>query len=243
MNIYFYIESNIHMNNLKNVYKYLFENRLSNSKKLCTLFGPAGSGKSTLANSIKHLGVKHSTPDDFIEHLLKKEYPDESFTDIFRNHDTSKIRNKSLDLASKRLKVWTSSDIEHIIMDGTGAGHEDWYKNEIYIPFSNLNFKTLIAILYVPMEISIQNDIRRGESGNRSLGSDIVSHTHNGLMKSIPQYKKIADELEFDFIIIRGYYNHNIINEDDESILNSNCDYIYTLQHGIKYIENFYIKE
>lgn len=231
------------MKNLRNVYKYLFENRLSNSKKLCTLFGPAGSGKSTLANSIKHLGIKHSTPDDFIEHLLKKEYPDQSFTDIFRNHDTSKIRNKSLDLASKRLKVWTSSDIKHIIIDGTGAGHEQWYKEEIYTPFSDLNFKTLIAILYVPLEASIKNDISRGESGNRSLGSNIVSHTHSGLMNSIPQYKKIAHEFGFDFIIIRGYYDHNIINEDDEFILNSNCDHIYTLQDGIKYIENFYIKE
>jgi len=238
------------MNNLKSVYKYLFENRLSNSKKLCTLFGPVAAGKSTLVNNIKYLGVKHSTPDDILELFLDKlkSDPSDTYTDMFNRHPDKiygpgGLRNKSLDIATKRLNTWTESTTKHIMMDGTGAGYQDWYREEIYVPFQAKNFKILIAVLYVPLEVSISRDISRGEKGGRSLGTKISSDVHTNLIKSIPEYKRIADEMGLEFIIIKGQYDASAINDYDDEILNNYRDDIYSFDQGLKYIEKFYTTE
>lgn len=220
--------------------------QLNKKKKLIALMGPAGVGKSTVVNLLKYKGIKHSTPDDIMELLVKQKYVKDDIKDFksaIEKHgdEIFNLRSRAIDLATKRLNIW--KELGHdIVIEGSG-NYPDWYLNNIFIPFKDLDYDIMIVMIYAPFEVAVKRDISRGIAGGRTIGSKLISDIFEKFIDSYKDFKNIALDKGYDFLSIKTYKP-----EDLDSVVNLELkspkekyilDNSFDLEEGLKKITTF----
>lgn len=213
---------------IKRYIKYILSEGVNDpyNNKLVLFMGPPGAGKSTIINTLKSLGLKHSTPDDFLEHSINKKYIQTNradsqadalskFSDDILSNDSNSHRSLSLRRATKRLNIWFENQLG-IIMEGSGS-YPDWYQNEIIDVYGE-NYDIIIIMLYEDLDICLERNEKRGNEGGRSLPDSIVKQAHQGFIDNYNDFKSLADNNPgSEFITICGdeSYNEVLIDQVD----------------------------
>jgi len=168
------------------------------------LAGSAGAGKSTFRreflDSIADFTVLNI--DDEYESLLQKaNLP----LDVrkFKGVEDLSIGNIAMSQAQKihRSKYEKSkSDMSHIIIDGTGASSREILKKKKEL--ENLGYRTAMILIFVPPDISLYRNIKRGDEGGRTLLPSIVLNSWSAMFSNIDLYKK---EFGDYFMLYKAY--------------------------------------
>ena len=205
------------------------------NNKLILFFGPPGSGKSTFIRTLKSYGLKHSTPDDILEFLIDKNFVKKGkatdVNDAFKKYpedifSSGGIRGQSLNKATKRVNIWKSLPLG-IVMEGTG-GAPLWYKENIIIPFQEIEYEIMIVMLYEDLQTCIDRNVSRGQQGGRNLPPDLVTSLFDGFINNYDEFKSLAAQNNINFITI----------SDDHPDQLSTSSY-YDREQGLKEIKRF----
>lgn len=188
----------------KYIETFLLEGRYDKyNNKLILFFGSPGTGKSTFIKSLKAKGLKHSTPDDILNLLVKRNYLDTGKADNessayeeFGSEIFSNFRGQSLEKATSRLESWKSSPLG-IVMEGTGT-YPDWYLEEVIIPFQDRGYDIMIVMLYKELDVCIA----RNNNRSRKLPDNVISSLHEGFLNNYNEFKNIALSKSLDFTTI-----------------------------------------
>jgi len=173
------------------------------NNKLILIFGTPGTGKSTFIKPLKSMGLKHSTPDDILDLIVKRKYIDTDKADDyssayekFSSEIFSNDRGHSLEKASSRLEGWKNLPLG-IVMEGTGT-YPDWYLEEVITPFQNTGYEIMIVMLYKELDVCIE----RNNSRSRKLPNNVISSLHKSFLENYNKFKSIALTNNVSFITV-----------------------------------------
>lgn len=168
------------------------------------LAGSAGAGKSTFRKEFLDsiADFKILNIDDEYEPLLQKAGLPLDFRK-FKGPEDLSAAGSAMAQAQKihRSKYEKSkTDMSHIIIDGTGASSKEILKKKKEL--EDLGYKTAMVLIFVPPDISLSRNIKRGEEGGRTLMPSIILKSWSSMFNNIDLYKK---EFGKDFMLYKAY--------------------------------------
>lgn len=168
------------------------------------LAGSAGAGKSTFRKEFLDsiADFKILNVDDEYEPLLQKAGLPLDFRK-FKGPEDLSAAGSAMGQAQKihRSKYEKSkTDMSHIIIDGTGASSKEILKKKKEL--EDLGYKTAMVLIFVPPDISLSRNIKRGEEGGRTLMPSIILKSWSSMFNNIDLYKK---EFGKDFMLYKAY--------------------------------------
>jgi len=168
------------------------------------LAGSAGAGKSTFRkeflDSIADFTILNI--DDEYEPLLQKAGLPLDFRKFQGPEDLS-AAGSAMAQAQKthRYKYEKSKiDMSHIIIDGTGASSNEILKKKKEL--DELGYKTAMVLIFVPPDISLSRNIKRGDEGGRTLMPAIILRSWSSMFNNIETYKKAFGD---NFMLYKAY--------------------------------------
>jgi len=168
------------------------------------LAGSAGAGKSTFRkeflDSIANFTILNI--DDEYEPLLQKANLPLDFRK-FKGPEDLSAAGSAMAQAQKthRSKYEKSkSDMSHIIIDGTGASSREILKKKKEL--EDLGYKTAMVLIFVPPDISLNRNIKRGDQGGRTLIPSIILRSWSSMFSNIDLYRK---EFGDSFMLYKAY--------------------------------------
>jgi len=168
------------------------------------LAGSAGAGKSTFRSEFLDsiADFKILNIDDEYEPLLQKAGLPLDFRK-FKGPEDLSAAGSAMAQAQKlhRSKYEKSkTDMSHIIIDGTGGSSNEIIKKKKEL--EALGYKTAMVLIFVPPDISLNRNIKRGEEGGRTLMPAIILRSWSARFKNIDIFKKEFGE---DFMLYKAY--------------------------------------
>ena len=153
--------------------------------KAIFMAGPAGSGKTTILNQLGLQGFKVINVDDVYEELLKTELGKEDFASMSPEElsTAAKLMGKAR-VVTKEKETQALSNLENIIIDGTGAASRPLLKKKEDLEV--IGYDTFMILLYVSPMTSLKRNAERG----RSLPTSAVLKSWEGVVKNIDLYKQ-----------------------------------------------------
>ena len=168
------------------------------------LAGSAGAGKSTFRrqflDSLSDFTILNI--DDEYEPLLKKAGLPLDFRQFKGSEDLS-AAGSAMAQAQKihRAKYEKSKlDMSHIIIDGTGASSKEILKKKTEL--ESLGYMTAMVLIFVPPDISLSRNVKRGEEGGRTLLPQIILKSWSSMFSNIDLYRK---EFGNNFMLYKAY--------------------------------------
>jgi dephospho-CoA kinase len=153
--------------------------------KAIFMAGPAGSGKTTILNQLGLQGFKIINVDDVYEELLKTELGKEDFASMSPEELSiaAKLMGKAR-VVTKEKETQALSNLENIIIDGTGAASRPLLKKKEDLEV--IGYDTFMILLYVSPMTSLKRNAERG----RSLPTSAVLKSWEGVVKNIDLYRQ-----------------------------------------------------
>jgi dephospho-CoA kinase len=153
--------------------------------KAIFMAGPAGSGKTTILNQLGLQGFKIINVDDVYEELLKTELGKEDFASMSPEElsTAAKLMGKAR-VVTKEKETQALSNLENIIIDGTGAASRPLLKKKEDLEV--IGYDTFMILLYVSPMTSLKRNAERG----RSLPTSAVLKSWEGVVKNIDLYRQ-----------------------------------------------------
>jgi dephospho-CoA kinase len=153
--------------------------------KAIFMAGPAGSGKTTILNQLGLQGFKVINVDDVYEELLKTELGKEDFASMSPEElsTAAKLMGKAR-VATREKETQALSNLENIIIDGTGAALRPLLKKKEDL--EAIGYDTFMILLYVSPMTSLKRNAERG----RSLPTSAVLKSWEGVVKNIDLYRQ-----------------------------------------------------
>jgi len=153
--------------------------------KTIFMAGPAGSGKTTILNQLGLQKFKVINVDDVYEELLKTELGKEDFTSMSPEElsTAAKLMGKAR-AVTKEKETQALSNLENIIIDGTGAASRPLLKKKEDL--EAMGYDTFMILLYVSPMTSLKRNAQRG----RSLPTSAVLKSWEGVVKNIDLYRQ-----------------------------------------------------
>ena len=177
------------------------------------LAGSAGAGKSTFRkeflDSIADFTILNI--DDEYEPLLQKAGLPLDFRK-FKGPEDLSAAGSAMAKAQKTHKSKyekSKSDMSHILIDGTGASSNEVLKKKKEL--EELGYKTAMVLIFVPPDISLSRNIKRGDEGGRTLMPSIILRSWSAMFNNIEIYKKTFGD---DFILYKAFKPEDIIFPD-----------------------------
>ena len=158
---------------------------VQNKPKAIFMAGPAGSGKTTTLNQLGLKNFKVINVDDVYEELLKTELGKEDFASMSPEElsQAAKLMGKAR-VVTKEKETQALSNLENIIIDGTGAASRPLLKRKEDL--EAMGYDTFMILLYVSPMTSLKRNAERG----RSLPTSAVLKSWEGVVKNIDLYKQ-----------------------------------------------------
>jgi len=153
--------------------------------KAIFMAGPAGSGKTTILNQLGLQKFKVINVDDVYEELLKTELSKEDFASMSPEElsTAAKLMGKAR-VVTKEKETQALSNLENIIIDGTGAASRPLLKKKEDL--EAMGYNTFMILLYVSPMTSLKRNAQRG----RSLPTSAVLKSWEGVVKNIDIYRQ-----------------------------------------------------
>lgn len=153
--------------------------------KAIFMAGPAGSGKTTILNQLGLQSFKVINVDDVYEKLLKTELGKEDFASMSPEElsTAAKLMGKAR-VVTKEKETQALSNLENIIIDGTGAASRPLLKKKEDLEV--MGYDTFMILLYVSPMTSLKRNAERG----RSLPTSAVLKSWEGVVKNIDLYRQ-----------------------------------------------------
>lgn len=153
--------------------------------KAIFMAGPAGSGKTTILNQLGLQKFKVINVDDVYEELLKTELGKEDFASMSPEELSiaAKLMGKAR-VVTKEKETQALSNLENIIIDGTGAASRPLLKKKEDL--EAMGYDTFMILLYVSPMTSLKRNAQRG----RSLPTSAVLKSWEGVVKNIDTYRQ-----------------------------------------------------
>jgi dephospho-CoA kinase len=147
--------------------------------------GPAGSGKTTILNQLGLQKFKVINVDDVYEELLKTELGKEDFASMSPEElsTAAKLMGKAR-VVTKEKETQALSNLENIIIDGTGAASRPLLKKKEDL--EAMGYDAFMILLYVSPMTSLKRNAQRG----RSLPTSAVLKSWEGVVKNIDIYRQ-----------------------------------------------------
>lgn len=168
------------------------------------LAGSAGAGKSTFRSefldSIADFTILNI--DDEYEPLLQKAGLPLDFRK-FKGPEDLSAAGSAMAQAQKiqRSKYEKSkTDMSHIIIDGTGASSKEILKKKKEL--EDIGYATALILIFVPPDISLFRNIKRGDEGGRTLMPSIILRSWSSMFDNIELYKKVFGD---NFMLYKAY--------------------------------------
>lgn len=168
------------------------------------LAGSAGAGKSTFRreflDSIADFTILNI--DDEYEPLLQKANLPLDFRK-FKGPEDLSAAGTAMSQAQKthRFKYEKSkADMSHIIIDGTGGSSREIIKKKKEL--EDLGYRTAMVLIFVPPDISLYRNIKRGDEGGRTLMPSIILRSWSSMFSNIDVYKKQFGD---NFMLYKAY--------------------------------------
>jgi len=168
------------------------------------LAGSAGAGKSTFRkeflDSIADFTILNI--DDEYEPLLQKANLPLDFRK-FKGPEDLSAAGSAMAQAQKTHKSKyekSKSDMSHIIIDGTGASSREILKKKKEL--EDLGYTTAMVLIFVPPDISLHRNIKRGDEGGRTLIPSIILKSWSSMFSNIYLYRK---EFGDNFMLYKAY--------------------------------------
>jgi dephospho-CoA kinase len=164
---------------------------IAEKPKAIFLSGPAGAGKSyTIKQLIQPDQFKIINVDDTYEELLKtaglglsqKDFGPEELS------QAAKLMAQA-NQATKEKYAELSSQLQNIIIDGTGAAIKPLLKKKEEL--EALGYETFMIMIWVSPITSLERNVERGNNKGRSLLPQIVLRTWRDVNKNINEYRNI----------------------------------------------------
>jgi len=154
--------------------------------KAIFMAGPAGSGKTTILNKLGLQKFKVINVDDVYEELLKTELGKEDFASMSPEELSiaAKLMGKAR-VVTKEKETQALSNLENIIIDGTGAASRPLLKKKEDL--EAMGYDTFMILLYVSPMTSLKRNAERG----RSLPTSAVLKSWEGVVKNIDTYRQL----------------------------------------------------
>jgi dephospho-CoA kinase len=168
------------------------------------LAGSAGAGKSTFRSefldSIADFTILNI--DDEYEPLLKKAGLPLDFRKFTGPEDLSTAGSAMAQAQKLHKSKYEKSktDMSHIIIDGTGASSNEILKKKKEL--EDMGYRTAMVLIFVPPDISLSRNIKRGEEGGRTLMPSIILRSWSSMFNNIDIYRK---EFGQDFMLYKAY--------------------------------------
>jgi len=168
------------------------------------LAGSAGAGKSTFRreflDSIADFTILNI--DDEYEPLLQKANLPLDFRKFKGSEDLSAAASAMAQAQKTNRSKYekSKSDMSHIIIDGTGASSNEVLKKKKEL--EDLGYKTAMVLIFVPPDISLQRNIKRGDEGGRTLIPSIILKSWSSMFYNIDLYRKQFGE---NFMLYKAY--------------------------------------
>jgi predicted ABC-type ATPase len=174
------------------------------------LAGSAGAGKSTFRTEFLDPVADFTVlnVDDEYEPLLQKAGLPLDFRKFQGPEDLS-AAGSAMAQAQKihRSKYEKSKvDMSHIIIDGTGGSSREILKKKKEL--EELGYKTAMVLIFVPPDISLSRNIKRGDEGGRTLMPSIILRSWSNMFSNIDLYKK---EFGDSFILYKAYDEKDVV--------------------------------
>jgi dephospho-CoA kinase len=177
------------------------------------LAGSAGAGKTSFRKEfIDPIGeFTVLNIDDEFEPLLKKAGLPLDFRKYKGPEDLSTAA-KAMGTAQathKKKYEKSKSQLDNIIIDGTGASSREVLKKKKEL--ENLGYKTGMVLIFVPPDVSLYRNIKRGDEGGRTLMPAIILRSWASMFNNIDLYKK---EFGDNFMIYKAFKDEDIVFKD-----------------------------
>jgi hypothetical protein len=146
--------------------------------------------------------------DDEYEPLLKKSGLPLDFRKFKDSEDLSNAA-KQMGRAQSIFKQKYSdvkTSLQNLIIDGTGSSSREVLKKKQEL--ETLGYKTMMILVLVTPDISLQRNIFRGERGGRTLMPAIILRSWSSLIDNIDTYKEYFGS---NFIIYKAYKDEDIV--------------------------------
>ena len=153
--------------------------------KAIFMAGPAGSGKTTILKQLGLQKFKVINVDDVYEELLKTELGKEDFASMSPEElsTAAKLMGKAR-VVTKEKETQVLSNLENIIIDGTGAASRPLLKKKEDL--EAMGYDTFMILLYVSPMTSLKRNAQRG----RSLHTIALLKSWEGVVKNIDLYRQ-----------------------------------------------------
>jgi len=171
--------------------------------------GSAASGKTTFRKKyIDKIGkFTVLNVDDEYEPLLSKSNLPLDFRKFKGSEDLSTAA-KQMGAAQTIIRQKYSdlkSNLQNLIIDGTGASSREVLKKKKEL--EDLGYKTMMIVIIVSPDISLQRNIYRGDQGGRTLMPSIILKSWSGLIDNIDIYRQAFGE---NLIVYKGYKDEDV---------------------------------
>ncbi len=159
---------------------------IQSSPKAIFMAGPAGSGKTTILNQLGLKNFKVINVDDVYEELLKSELGKEDFASMSPEElsTAAKLMGKAR-VVTKEKETQALSNLENIIIDGTGAASRPLLKKKEDL--EAMGYNTFMILLYVSPMTSLKRNAQRG----RSLPTSAVLKSWANVINNIEPYRQL----------------------------------------------------
>tara|TARA_R110000868_G_scaffold186308_3_gene428716 strand:+ start:136 stop:939 length:804 start_codon:yes stop_codon:yes gene_type:complete len=177
------------------------------------LAGSAGSGKSSFRKTfIDPIGkFMVLNLDDEYEPLLKKAKIPLDFRKYTSPEQLSKAAQAmaGAQVIHKKKYEDIKSAFQNVVIDGTGGSSSEIAKKKKEL--EDLGYKTLMALIFVPPDISLARNIKRGDEGGRTLMPSIILRTWSSLFNNIKTYKQMFGD---DLVVYKAFGKEDTIFKD-----------------------------
>lgn len=171
--------------------------------------GSAAAGKTTFRQKyIDRIGkFTVLNIDDEYEPLLSKANLPLDFRKFKGSEDLSTAAKQMAAAQTVILQKYSDlkTRLQNIIIDGTGASSREVLKKKKEL--EDLGYKTMMIIIVVSPDISLQRNINRGDQGGRTLMPAIILKSWSSLVDNINIYRQAFGE---NLIVYKGYKEEHV---------------------------------
>jgi dephospho-CoA kinase len=177
------------------------------------LAGSAGAGKSSFRRQfIDPIGdfTILNIDDEFEPLLQKANIP----LDFRKYTSTDQLSAAGTAMATAQ-KIHRSkyekckSELGNIIIDGTGASSREVLKKKQEL--EDLGYKTAMVVVFVPPDVSLQRNVKRGNEGGRTLMPGIILKSWSSLFGNIETYQQAFGD---NFMIYKAFKDEDVMFKD-----------------------------
>jgi len=174
------------------------------------LAGSAGAGKTSFRKEYIDLLGEFIVLniDDEYEPLLKKE----KLPLDFRKYTSPEQLSSAAKLMAKAQKITRDkyeqikSAFKNVVIDGTGASSREIIKKKNEL--ESIGYRTMMVLIFTTPDISLYRNLKRGESGGRTLMPSIILRTWSSLFDNIDVYKKA---FRSNFVMYKAFKDSDLI--------------------------------